>query len=507
MSNPKVTVIIPAYNAEKFVHTCIESAIQQTLNDIEILCIDDCSTDSTPNILSKFAKNDTRITIFTHTLNKGEGASRNTGLDNARGDYIFHLDADDTIPFDALEKLYDNAMRYNCDMVKGRYDIILKNGSTELLSWSTPDNKIINTNIYASTFLQKIPTSHCTYLYKREFLNQHKIRYRTDLVIGLDLIALTTALVNANTITLIPDTVYHYFQSDNSAIRGNLTIDIANDAIRTKKIIAELLNKKGLHEAATAFLQAWSYIIETHWLRMPLNFTLEECSQTFSTFRNLIEENDIIPWVAGTPNHHRYILALVLSNQDQEALTFLSSDEASNGFATKEKLIDSLNYILEQVPYDAGTLIELGHIARKDGDMGSALELFTRATKQDESNFDANFQIATILKELGQFEEAGSRLDIALETLIKGYNFYDQIKLIISAKENTNKSKYAFDLSSVLSELRSAQSELNNARNELLKTQSTLTNVRDELNLVYTSTSWKITKPLRNIISHFKRSA
>lgn len=338
-------------------------------------------------------------------------------------------------------------------------------------------------------------------------MNRHKIRYRTDMVIGLDLITLATALTNANTVTLIPDTVYHYFQSDNSAIRSKLSINISDDSIRTKKIIARLLNEKGLHEAATDYLQAWAYIIETHWLRMPSSLTREESSQTFSYFRTLIVENDVIPWTNSTPSHYRYVLSLILSGNDEEALTFLSTNEATNGFSTKEKLLKSIDYVLEQVPNDTGSLIDLAHIKRKDGNLELALEFFEKATKYSASNFGANLQIATLLKELGHYEDAGARLDTALEILTKEYSFYDQIKQVVVAKENLVKAKGASELSSARNELKNASNELKNASDELLSTRSTLINVRDELSLVYASSSWRITKPLRRIMSYFKNGA
>lgn len=549
MTNPKITVIIPVYNAEKYLYSCLNSVSEQSLNDIEIICVDDHSTDSSPEILLNIAKEDARVSVITHNINKGEGASRNTGLDSARGDYVFHLDADDSIPVNALETLHHDAVKYNSDMVKGRYNIIHEDGKIEQLDWSTPDSKVINTNIYASKFLQKIPTSHCTYLYKREFLNLNNIRYRTDLVIGLDLIALATALVNASTITLIQDVIYRYFQSDESAIRGGLSVDVANDAIRTKEIIADLLNENGLHEAAIDYLQAWAYIIDTHWTRMPSSLTLEECRQSFSIFRTLISDNNIVPWTINTPGYYRYILALVLAEQDVSALTFLGSSDISKGFSSKEQLIEGLEFILEQVPNDTGTLIELGHIARKNGDLKCALDLFEKAVKYSNGNFGANLQAATILKELGRYEEARTRLDNAQEIITRELSSYDLIKQVTTIRDNLNRTESAFELNSVRSELNQAHKELQSVRNELNQAHAELLSVRNELHqaheellsvrnklhqaheerqgirselslahkdlhtvrkkldLVYASTSWKITKPLRKIMTSLKRNA
>jgi glycosyltransferase involved in cell wall biosynthesis len=106
MVHPKISIIIPIYNAEEYLHVCLESAVEQTLKDIGIICVDDCSADSSPDISLEYAGNDKGVRVTKHGTNKGHGVVRNTGLDNAEGEYVFHLDADDTIPLDALEMLY-----------------------------------------------------------------------------------------------------------------------------------------------------------------------------------------------------------------------------------------------------------------------------------------------------------------------------------------------------------------------------------------------------------------
>ncbi len=100
----RVTVLVAAYNAEKYLEACLDSLINQTLKDIQIVCIDDASTDSTPEILNKYAANDSRIKILQRKENAGQAVARNMGIEVADGDYITMLDADDTLSNDALEK-------------------------------------------------------------------------------------------------------------------------------------------------------------------------------------------------------------------------------------------------------------------------------------------------------------------------------------------------------------------------------------------------------------------
>jgi glycosyltransferase involved in cell wall biosynthesis len=473
MAHPKVSIIIPVYNEKRLLHACLDSATHQTLKDIEIICVDDASTDTSPDILSEYTRNDERIRIIKHEKNKGEGTSRNTGLDNARGEYIFHLDADDTIPLNALELLYTEGHSHGSDMVKGGFVMTYEDGRVDNQIYSAPKNKIVNTNIHKSKFLQNIPTSHCTYLYKKQFLDHYSIRYRTDLVVGLDLVALATALVHAENVTLIPDIVHHYHQSETSVIRGPLSLKIAIDAIRSKTIINDLLNTYGMHEAADLRLQNWNFIIATYWQRIPSSLTTEECSTVFSDFRALVFGNDIIPWTTNTPHHYRYILALVLANQDEKALTFLRTKEAMHGFSSKEKLKKCLKFILTQAPEDVGALMELGHIAASENRLNEAISFFEEVLRYDASHLVAQLNLATTLHRMGRYDKSHERLNIALASLIKGLKSYKQIKRVISLMEDLYRE------------------ELNTARNEL--------------NTIYNTSPSRITKPLRKIKSALKQ--
>ena len=103
---PKISVIIPVYNVEKYLARCLDSVIAQTFSDIEIICINDGSTDNAGQILSEYAKKDKRIKIITQE-NSGVVAARNNGIASSVGEYIYPLDGDDIIAPMTLEKLYN----------------------------------------------------------------------------------------------------------------------------------------------------------------------------------------------------------------------------------------------------------------------------------------------------------------------------------------------------------------------------------------------------------------
>lgn len=115
---PKVSVIIPVYNVEPYLRECLDSVIHQTLRDIEIICIDDCSTDRSVEILEEYAQKDERIVILRNKQNSGLSVTRNRGIEIARGEYIQFVDSDDYMVSDALERLYGIAKANRLDFLK-----------------------------------------------------------------------------------------------------------------------------------------------------------------------------------------------------------------------------------------------------------------------------------------------------------------------------------------------------------------------------------------------------
>lgn len=113
----KVSIIIPIYNVEQYLAQCLDSVINQTYKNIEIICVNDCSLDNSFRILDEYSKNDKRIKIINRENNGGLSAARNTGLDNASGKYIYFLDSDDWIDLDYIEKMLNAAIKNDVEVV------------------------------------------------------------------------------------------------------------------------------------------------------------------------------------------------------------------------------------------------------------------------------------------------------------------------------------------------------------------------------------------------------
>ncbi|MDR2685847.1 MAG: glycosyltransferase [Rickettsiales bacterium] len=121
---PKVSIIIPNYNNARYLPDCLASVLAQTLRDIEVLVVDDCSTDNSINVLESFAATDNRIRIIKMPQNGGVGRARNAGLDAAIGDFIMFLDSDDCLYSNAAESLLSAAESNGADLAVGRYSFV-----------------------------------------------------------------------------------------------------------------------------------------------------------------------------------------------------------------------------------------------------------------------------------------------------------------------------------------------------------------------------------------------
>ncbi len=115
MDNIKVSIIVPVYNVEKYLQSCMDSLVNQTLEDIEIICVNDGSTDNSLEILESYAKKDSRIKVFT-IENSGNSIARNYGIKIAKGKYVGFVDSDDYINETMFEKLYNSCEQNDLDL-------------------------------------------------------------------------------------------------------------------------------------------------------------------------------------------------------------------------------------------------------------------------------------------------------------------------------------------------------------------------------------------------------
>ncbi len=212
---PKVSVVVPVYNVEKYLKECIDSILNQTLEDIEIICVNDGSTDSSLDILNDYAKKDSRIIVINKS-NSGYGHTMNMGLNAANGEYIGIIESDDFADKNMFKDLYKLAKEYDADIVKGDwYNYWSKN------KFARKNNRISSakafkiTNSKQDKSLLRINPSVWSAIYKKEFLNKYNIRFLEtpgasyqDLAFSFKVFALAEKVI-------LTDKAYLYYRQDN----------------------------------------------------------------------------------------------------------------------------------------------------------------------------------------------------------------------------------------------------------------------------------------------------
>lgn len=206
---PKISVLVPVYNVEKYLATCLDSLINQTLSSLEIICINDGSTDRSLKILQEYQKQDDRIQIIDKP-NSGYGASMNLGLKQAKGKYVAILEPDDFIEQDAYENLYRVAEQFSADVVKADY-YAEKSGQSTKQNLIRADlaNKPLSASRQHELF--HLPPAIWSALYRRSFLAQQKITFlETPGASYQDLGFNFKTLATAKTVVLVAGAYTHY---------------------------------------------------------------------------------------------------------------------------------------------------------------------------------------------------------------------------------------------------------------------------------------------------------
>lgn len=212
---PKVSVIIPVYKAEKYIRRCINSLEKQSLDDFEVLLVDDGSPDRCGIICDEYAANDSRIRVF-HQENFGVSASRQVGLDHARGEYVIHTDPDDWIEPQMLLKLYEKAKEHDSDVVI--CDYYVNTALREYVIKQEPSD--LNHMTVLSELFQQLHGSCCNKLVKRACYMKYKVSFPTDVSYCEDLSFWVCLLKHPVSIAYLPEAFYHYVQHDTSIVHS-----------------------------------------------------------------------------------------------------------------------------------------------------------------------------------------------------------------------------------------------------------------------------------------------
>lgn len=224
-----ISIIIPIYNAEKFLNKCLDSVCKQSYKDIEVILIDDGSKDNSSSIARKFANVDKRIKFISQS-NQGVSSARNKGLDLVEGDYVLFVDADDWIELDTVEILVNHMESYNVDIVCFQNDYVMNNFS---------DGEIWDKNKIVEEFLihKDLRGSLGNKLFKKEFIGNSRLD--ETIKYGEDALFLWEIILKISSMLIISDILYHItFHEDSSTGSGNYKV-IRKDCVKVWKKIAD----------------------------------------------------------------------------------------------------------------------------------------------------------------------------------------------------------------------------------------------------------------------------
>ena len=240
-NNYKISVIIPIFNNAILIHRTLMSIENQSfgIDNIEVLMVNDASKDNTKNVINQYV--DKYPNFKAIHIKKGTGSAgtpRNLGLQLALGDYVIFLDHDDFFEINALEKLYNKIIEYNCDVVYGTYVLI---NSKESIKFTYPNEKhAFFRNLEDNKRSITTPPSIWTKLFKKEFLINNKILFPT--ILGEDIIFLAKALKNANGIYYLWNDIICYYNLNESSYSTNLSYDYFVEGFTSEEYLYNLFN-------------------------------------------------------------------------------------------------------------------------------------------------------------------------------------------------------------------------------------------------------------------------
>ncbi len=250
----KISIIIPVYNSKQYLRKCLESICNQTLQDIEIICINDCSNDNSHLILQEYAKNDQRIKLIDLKENKGAAVARNIGIENSCGQYLGFIDSDDFIDPNFYEKLYERASKTDADVVKGNIAIYCpKTKSSTKEAWIDLNDKVKQ---HKANFC----CSFTSAIYKTSLIKENAIEFLEGLIHFEDPYFTIKAAIFYQKLEIIDDVFYYYVNNPDSTSRKKITINHIESLITGVGKVLDLLDQYCLDK--THYLIIFNFLLE-----------------------------------------------------------------------------------------------------------------------------------------------------------------------------------------------------------------------------------------------------
>ena len=239
---PKISVIIPVYNAEKSIKKCISSLKDQTLSDFEIIFVNDFSQDQSATIIQEQASQDRRIILINMDHNVGPMRAREVGYHKATGEYITFCDSDDTLPQYALQHMYEKATERNADIVVGNVNYIHDDGRQEI--WTSHVKGDEHVDGLKALLRGEIRHNICSKLFSRSLFADFKHESIEGLRYFEDYLLMYQLMSRAQNIVILNESVYNYIQTEGSSTQLQMSDKRLDDIVMVHQIVYDMLFPK-----------------------------------------------------------------------------------------------------------------------------------------------------------------------------------------------------------------------------------------------------------------------
>ena len=448
MQTTEVSVIIPIYNAEQYLKRCLDSICGQTLRNIEIICINDASTDKSLNILNEYAEKDNRIKLVNLEHNQGESIARNTGLAMAKGEYIGFVDNDDMLDPDFYEKLYLKAKETNADIAKGEVLEIDYDGKEHYGK--------INKKILENNNKMYFVINWWTAIFRKSLIIENNIDFPKEFSLGGDIVFLNRCVLSAQKVVTVNDVLYHYYRREDSGDSKVLSSEKIKSVLRAYEIILDNVNSANASDINEDGYNYVFYYLASAIINLSFRSKEHECKRTCAeTIIKLYDKCKHQSILNKRLSIEYLSLCKSLSEGDVEDLTnfFVTCNtltrllaanlryRVKNNFACEKHIPIFLSSDDNYAPFVATTVASICHNTKSfidfyilDSGISEENKRLIETLKEKFNNFSIEFIKANIGKYFENLEFKDAHYYLTLAT----YNRF----LIPKLKENLNKAIY-----------------------------------------------------------------
>lgn len=312
---PKVAVIVPVYNMERYLRECLDSLVGQTFKDIEIICFNDASTDSSIDILREYAARDERFVIIDSPVNIKQGGGRNAGIRAARAPYIMFVDPDDWVEPDFVEKYYNKAIETGADIVVGD-EMVFKDGK---VTYGTLIAKDLGSDVeYIKRERLKFPLHIFICIYNKNLFFDNDLFFPENIQLGEDNAISASLFLAAKKIVKIDSAHYYYRIHSSSSCH---TTDSRRINWQLTTALCALHNLRRMDSDNKFYLEITQHFIKLYFANPIQEIStfypksdISTISQIISGVTKYVTESELIAYINAQPRATRYFQKTVLKS-------------------------------------------------------------------------------------------------------------------------------------------------------------------------------------------------